>query len=971
MTLNWESIPRPRTPFEKLHVGVPSRELQEWARLELTRQRGVLFNTVFLEPESLKERSGERDFVPPLPVIQGVVLDTLTETQNYESRFELQLLDKAFGSRGESGRSVRIVRHALQISNLFHSYFKMGRTPADAPPENVNRGWQTQLWEACKPRILEKCSALLQGQTTPVESRDDATYALLELPAPVKSDSLQVHWSTSTSTRGELRYIAKQIADGIRNNEFANLNLVAVVLPPAKTQEYAAQISSIFTEEFNIPFVLHESLGNLGVGYSIAFAKLLETLHAGCTRDNIKELLEHDAFRMATNRTEERLLKTWIRQLGVVSGLTSSDLEHTFVTDEAERNAKFHWMQAIDRLCLIALKAADAAFEISVPRGSLELVQRLTKMFLALEAFQQRVKNQKASLHTWSQDLRDFAVNLFSESVVTGEPSAQREYAKLLRIIDSCAFESSESSEFDFAMVLELIRRPLMRGHARRSGRIFQHGVAVFTLRPGALRVPFTHVFVAGAEDGQMPRVDRIPGTHLFPSAALQLEDTPKNRDLKSMAELLSMPKRKISISHVERNVANGERKRPSHELLSMLGESFSKEDIRPAPSVILIDHNTLSGNPQQLDAHSPPATNEIPEYQGSILEEFHQKRFTVRILEDVVLCPVLARSKHVLRIAERPLQEQAERYPDVELGFLGEKELLKQVAYDWMKELSRTPEQIRDKLIEFIKQKAEARALPARQNLEFELDVLFETLLPLAKSLEQLRPAEQFSLGRTASATRSIVLPEITLGNGWRLNGRLPTVVNFDEKTTTSIAIAASSLPKEKATIALPFEGSAKAMLSLCLLRCQNPENTTGRTRELLQTFHKTEQWRILCVSSQSSKAGHTREKIIPAWSAERAKNWLCSLIDLVQQSSSPGLLPLKRISKSLEDRKCFTAINPKIEINNERVFAAVSSDFEREDLGHFPYDNRTLPGNFLMNMPLEEEIGEKLRERYPWIFE
>lgn len=977
--LGW--IREQENPFQPLVLEVPGREQRVWLQLEAVRQKKVLFNTKFVEPapEAAAQPGGAE--CPKYSTILSVLLDVLTTADKDFFAGELELLGEALGPAGSPGRSLRLVRHAQQIASLFESYFRMGSPPEKAPAGNVNRGWQTQLWGLCEPLIRERTRRLFEQKSQERDPFRDALVLRMPEAEAKMSPDVQVEWTTSSNTRAELRWIAAQIVELLRNRQIADLNMVAVVLPPARAEEYAAQVAGIFSEEFNIPFALHESLNNRGTGYAPAFAQLLTVLLSGCKKENMLAVLELEAFAIARTSEEETLLERWVRQLGVVNGLTAEDLANTFVPED-ERQSKFHWMQAVDKLCELALSVPSADVPVGVARGMFGLVQRLTKYFDTIADFRTKQLSTQKTLLEWMKALRILALNLFEENLEQAGPAERAEFSNLLRIIASLADEPGTSDRFDAEMIVELLRRPLMRGRPRRTGGLFQRGVAVFTLRPGSLRVPFTHVFLAGAEDGQLPRIDRVSGMHLFPQLALARGDTAKARDMRALRELLAQPKRKVVVSHVEKSIANGERKRPSHALGTLVGEGVV---IRQAPLVKAM-RAVNAGSVVQKAGAAQKKTEGLPgesEVKGkktepNRMEQKTQRRLSVKALEDVVLCPVMAHVQHNLAVAENPLPLEEERYPDIEIGFVSKKSIIKSAFEKWMTNAECEQTSLEELLHEVIEGQALSSATPARNLLQPDFDELLDTFKNLEKDSSDCRPSVRFAFANSREREGVVVLPEFKL-NDIVLSGRLPGCVHFGDSTVTVTVLSGTTPPDDKSKFLLPIELAAKAMLTFCLLRCWIENQESQAREEWMTQFMQAENWRIRTLSSYKKGEGLKRERTIPAWDPEKANEWLKEIAGLLTSQKLHPLAPLKGVTanfrgktKEKEEKKPRGKTSTAADGSEEQDYGrTIRKQFPFQYLGHHPYKNTLVLGNFILKADFEDQLDDVLQRRYPWIFE
>jgi len=400
MSLNLDWVPEQKSLFQKLVLEIPSRELRQFVRIELTRARGILFNSKFIEPKSGIARSTDTAGCPSLATLQGVILDLLTEPPQGLFSGELALLAAGIGEAGSVGRSLRLVRHALQLAALFHSYLKLGCNPQTAPQDNVNRNWQLQLWDIVIPLAQERAKAEAENANIGQLENDDTLKAVCPAAEGHLPSAPDVSWTTSSSTRQELRNVASAIATKIRSGEMTDLSRVAVVLPPRQTQEYAVQLSGIFAEEFNIPFILHEPLNNAGSAIAPAFLQTLRVLADGSRKEEFLALLLHDAFAIVRDAEEEQLLRKWTDTLGVVHGINADDLSETFVS-EKDRQTAYHWLQAVDRLAVMALSAPATSDATGVPRQMLGLVQRVTNFVSTLSDFRRNEFHQLKSLNDW------------------------------------------------------------------------------------------------------------------------------------------------------------------------------------------------------------------------------------------------------------------------------------------------------------------------------------------------------------------------------------------------------------------------------------------------------------------------------------------------------------------------------------------------------------------------------------------
>lgn len=954
--LSW--IPVQSSPFQKLVLEVPSRELRQFLRLELTRERGILFNSKLIEPEDECAEQPDGAPCPTFGVIRGVLLDLLTSSSDDFYVGDLELLGCAIGDAGSVGRSLRIVRHSSEIASLFHSYFKLGCTPEMAPAENINRNWQARLWERCLPEIRSRMQVIAQDEKSALRFGADPLHAKCPPATYARPDNIQADWSTALSSRSELRWVADKIVKGVRDGSISDLSKVVVVLPPRKTQEYAVQLSGVFSEEFQIPFMLNESLNSAGVGFAPAFLQVLELLLHGGDKSMALSLMQHDAFSVVRDAAEEDLLESWCGSLGVVLGLDASDLRDTFIPS-ADQETAYQWLQATDRLALLALDVPDADSATGVPRSMLPLAQRVVHFVTVLTDFRANSVRPAKPLSDWSKSLLNLSHLLFAERDSLREPSAETEFQELNRTLARLSADGTTGTDYDFTMVCELLRGPLKRPR-RRSSTEHRYGVTVLALKKGALRVPFEHVFVLGAEDGQMPRISRVSGMHLFPEKALQHADTVGERDKEALRELLLFPGRKIHISHVEKNIANGEKKRPSHEILNLLPQ-FNPENIFEAPPVRAQQRSKSDSNIFTVsDKKSVPPAEHLSE------RKFGLKTISTNALSDLMKCPVVGRARHRTGIAESPIPKEDTRFPDAELSFIERIGIYDNALRLWLGDERQTPSDLKKILGQALAAQEKRRAVPASNRIDTELEALGTVFNRWMSATSDLRPSVLFSLGRRAQSRNCLILPEVILKNTFKISGKLPAHIHYsvENKTVTATVTTFSNLKESrKKKQYLHFETSAQAILSLTSLMLVEAENSPNDVRPFLAQVQSASHWQIRVLSQYADSTLDYMEKTIDAWTRDAASEWLMLWADLLISPSAPKLLPLKIIYDDfiLNDKKAEDIV----------IDAKFKSRFEEDGIGSGPYKSRWLNGNAVINCEFEDNPGEVLMRRYPWCFD
>ena len=404
----------------------------------------------------------------------------------------------------------------------------------------------------------------------------------VEAPKGDKSDS-KIRFLDCPGVRRELEVVANDIWDRMHGaddtgDDTLRFSDFAVVLPEGRAESYLAHLESVFQSFGQLPHTINSISLSSRTALLDAVEALLSLPLSRFGRSDIVSLLVHPNFMSRFDDVSEQQWTKWISDLNIYYG---ADREHqsrrgTYLED----NDFYNWEQGMKRMTLGAFMSPEAG-DVNIGEfnyrpqevmlSELPAASALTNAVSSLisDALWLRSKDHPDtdgfSLSTWAEVLEEMVDTYIVPSTdKDADFGAEMQNIARIKSVFSDLAELPDAGPVSYSTALMIARDKLGKLQVGGS-QGFTDGVVVSTT--GRLRaIPFEHVYLLGAGEGNFPAAD--------PRSELDLrnaEDEPRRGDVQPSArdkyhflEILQSARSTVTLSWVGRDATTGDDLSPS-----------------------------------------------------------------------------------------------------------------------------------------------------------------------------------------------------------------------------------------------------------------------------------------------------------------------------------------------------------------------------------------------------------------------
>jgi exodeoxyribonuclease V gamma subunit len=402
-----------------------------------------------------------------------------------------------------------------------------------------------------------------------------------EPPRPPRDADDTVVVLEHASVRRELEAVASEIWRLVEADASLRLDDVAVLLPDADAAAYAAHLSGVFHEAYDLPHQIRAvPIG--GESRVLEAVDLLLALPLGrFTRQDLLRLAVHPAVVASLDDVDPQLWLAWCDALGIVHGADRDDHEGTYIARDI-----LNWDQGLRRLALGALMAGDASGERrpfalgqeayvphEVAASELRDAASFGVLLRSLVADARFARESELTMREWGAWFRTLV-----ETYVAPAGDAEEELlARCLRRVHALGEIDLGGRRVRYRVACELARARIAAMPGGRGGE----GVVVSTL--GAARpLPYRVVFALGMGEGRFPSPEAEDPLDLrWAGSRVQGDVTARDRDKYAFLELLLGARDRLYVSYVSRDPLTGDALSPSsvvQELLHALARGYVRD---------------------------------------------------------------------------------------------------------------------------------------------------------------------------------------------------------------------------------------------------------------------------------------------------------------------------------------------------------------------------------------------------------
>ncbi len=386
----------------------------------------------------------------------------------------------------------------------------------------------------------------------------------------------RIEFLACPGVRREIEIVANEIWAIVRDNEKLadtcgaqriRFHEIALLIPDAAVDEYAAHIETVFRKQHRIPIDLINR-GIAGTGRIAEAVDLLLQLPSGrFSRAEMIRLLTHPALNGDT-RIDVEMWPRWSEALGIFFGADDDDLKDTYIP-----RGLYHWDQAIKRLALGAMmtgqRGDDPAFyetgtagpgylPLEVAQDELETAARFMRGARSLIDDSLSMRDARLTPRQWSRMLIEFLNTYISPENAIDEQIRD----SFLQAIESIGESKLNVGPMSYESTREMIAARIADLDARR-GQYSGRGVAVGSL--SALRsIPFKVIFALGLNEASYPEREQRDPLDLRTLKRVAGDVTPSERDRYLFLEALLAARERIFFSYIARDAKTGDPLEPS-----------------------------------------------------------------------------------------------------------------------------------------------------------------------------------------------------------------------------------------------------------------------------------------------------------------------------------------------------------------------------------------------------------------------
>ncbi|MGH7925840.1 MAG: exodeoxyribonuclease V subunit gamma [Candidatus Binatus sp.] len=444
-----------------------------------------------------------------------------------------------------------------------------------------------------------------------------------------RSYDARIRFLACPGIRREAEIVANEIWSIIRDNEKLaadgdagriRFHQIAVLIPDAAVDDYAAQLESVFRKQHHIPidFVSRSIAGASRVAEGVEL--LLQLPSGRFSRAEMIRLLTHPAL---NNESETGIgIERWARwseSLGIFFGADDDDLKDTYIP-----HGLYHWDQAIKRLALGTMMTgerggnppfyetgADAIsyLPFEVEQDEVETAARFIHKARSLIADAISMRGARLTPREWSRMIIEFV------SAYIQPDDALDEHVRdgFLEAIEAIGDSALKLGPMSYESAHEMITVRVTDLESRR-GQYSGRGIAVGSI--SSLRsIPFRVVFALGLNEAVFPQRDHREPLDLRTLKRVAGEVTPAERDRYLFLETILAARERLYFSYIDRDAKTGDTLKPSSAIreLQYLLRGFVDEKTLAKLTV----NHPVSGcdlryfpeiNPHPADSNQDPA---------------------------------------------------------------------------------------------------------------------------------------------------------------------------------------------------------------------------------------------------------------------------------------------------------------------------------------------------------------------------
>jgi exodeoxyribonuclease V gamma subunit len=383
-----------------------------------------------------------------------------------------------------------------------------------------------------------------------------------------------------TSARRELEAVASEIWRLVESDSSLHFDDIAIVVPEADAQTYAAHFRGVFREAHDLPYQT-VSLPLPNASSVVEAIQLLLQLPLGrFTRSDLLRVVAHPAVAGEAGEADAERWASWCDALGIAHGADRADHEGTYIARDI-----LNWDQGLRRLALGSFMAGDAsgdrtAFELGceayvpheVAAAEIHEATDFGLLLRSIVADARFARQAELTMGQWSEFFRQLVL-----AYVTPAGRADEELlARSLRGLHGMAAIDLGDRRVRYRVAYEVARQRLAAVASGQAGA----GVVVSTLL--ALRpVPFRVVFACGLGEGRFPAPEVDDPLDLRWARRRAGDVTARERDRYAFLELLLSTEDRLILSYVSRDPVTGDELSSSSlvgELLHALARGYARD---------------------------------------------------------------------------------------------------------------------------------------------------------------------------------------------------------------------------------------------------------------------------------------------------------------------------------------------------------------------------------------------------------
>ncbi len=439
-------------------------------------------------------------------------------------------------------------------------------------------------------------------------------------PFPSDDDSISIH--SCHSRMREVEVLKNLLLYALETD--ANLELRDIVVMAPDIQVYEPFITAVFAD---IQYAIADRSLRLSNSALDAFIRFLELSQSRFGWQSVVDLLEQPVVYPGFDLTESdlELVKHWVQATQVRWG-KSAQHKHDLGLPAASQNT---WQAALERLLMGYGVGSDAEFVddvlpfIDIEGSSAQalggLHDFLQLLFKASEELQQPL-----SFKAWHRQLLFYADQLLA----TAAPLERQQLNELIgELLEKIAPVHKEKVEL--SVIISWLET---RVSEEKSTTGFLRGQLTFCSMLPMRSIPFKVIALIGMNDGEFPKLDRLPSFDLLKNQFRKGDRSSRADDRYQFLEILLSTRQQLMITFIGQSISHNEAIPPSvvvSELLDVLRDFYQLDNLivkQPlqafSPRYFEKESPLISFNTTECEtaiALQHPKTDPEPWWQGTI----------------------------------------------------------------------------------------------------------------------------------------------------------------------------------------------------------------------------------------------------------------------------------------------------------------------------------------------------------------